>query len=103
MEIMSEAEWRGFVAEGTRPGKLAVARKDGRPHVTPIWFVLDEEDPAGTRVGWNTGHDSLKGRALRRDPHFALCVDEQQPPYPFVPLECTAQPVEDLEPLRTWA
>ena len=103
MEIMSEAEWRAFVAEGTRTGKLAVARKDGRPHVTPIWFVLDEEDPSGTRVVWNTGHDSLKGRALRRDPHFALCVDDQQPPYSFVLLECTAELVEDLEPLRTWA
>jgi PPOX class probable F420-dependent enzyme len=47
--------------------------------------------------------DSLKGRALRRDPRFALCVDDQQPPYSFVLFECTAELVEDLQPLRIWS
>jgi hypothetical protein len=36
--------------EGTRTGKLAVTRSDGRPHVTPIWFVLDGDDVVLTRV-----------------------------------------------------
>ncbi|MFI1091623.1 PPOX class F420-dependent oxidoreductase [Streptomyces sp. NPDC020917] len=103
MEIMSDAEWRAFVLDGTRTGKLAVTRKDGRPHVTPIWFVLDETDPDDVRVVWNTGRDSLKGRALRRDPHFALCVDDQQPPYSFVLLECTAELIEDVGLAKPWA
>jgi len=29
---------------GTRTGKLGVTRRDGRPPVTPIWFVLDGDD-----------------------------------------------------------
>lgn len=103
MEHMSDAEWRSFATAGTRTGKLAVRRKDGRPHVTPVWFVLDDTDPGDLRVVFNTGHDSLKGRALRRDPHFALCVDDQQPPYSFVLLECTAELVEDTGRLKTWA
>jgi PPOX class probable F420-dependent enzyme len=103
MEHMTGAEWRAFVSAGTRTGKLAVRRKDGRPHVTPVWFVLDESDPADVRVMWNTAHTSLKGRALARDPHFALCVDDQQPPYSFVLLECTAELIDDPEPLRDWA
>jgi hypothetical protein len=37
---MRREEWRAFVLEGTRTGKLAVTRTDGRPHVTPIWFTL---------------------------------------------------------------
>jgi nitroimidazol reductase NimA-like FMN-containing flavoprotein (pyridoxamine 5'-phosphate oxidase superfamily) len=40
---MDDAEWRAFVSEGTRTGKLATTRHDGRPHVVPIWFVLDGE------------------------------------------------------------
>ena len=38
---MADDEWRAFLLEGTRTGKLATVRADGTPHVTPIWFVLD--------------------------------------------------------------
>lgn len=106
MHEMTDAEWRSFATAGTRTGKFAVRRKDGRPHVTPVWFLLDDSDPGvphGVSVVLNTGHDSLKGRALRRDPHFALCVDDQQPPYSFVLLECTAELIDDPEQLLTWA
>jgi hypothetical protein len=47
---MTEAEWRAFLGAGTRTGKLATTRPDGRPHVVPIWFVLD-----GDEVVFNTG------------------------------------------------
>ncbi|BBA98853.1 hypothetical protein RVR_5210 [Actinacidiphila reveromycinica] len=102
MAHMTEAEWRAFATTGTRTGKIAVQRRNGRPHVTPVWFVLDDTDPADVRVVFMTGHDSLKGRALRRDPHFALCVDDQEPPYSFVLLECTAELSEDLVALQEW-
>lgn len=83
---------------GTRTGKLAVTRADGRPHVTPIWFVLDGDD-----VVLNTHETSAKARALRRDPRAALCVDDQEPPYSFVMLEGTAAMFDDLDELRRWA
>ncbi|WP_203217367.1 PPOX class F420-dependent oxidoreductase [Nocardia arthritidis] len=101
MPTMSEHEWRAFVLTGTRTGKLATQRRDGRPHVTPVWFLLDESD--SPRVVFTTWHDSLKYRALRRDPHFALCVDDQEPPYGYVMLECTAEFTDDPTELRTWA
>jgi PPOX class probable F420-dependent enzyme len=106
MHEMTGAEWRSFAMTGTRTGKLAVRRKDGRPHVTPVWFTLDGTDPDtphGVSVVFTTGATSLKGRALRRDPHFALCVDDQEPPYSYLLLECTAEIGEDLDELRTWA
>jgi PPOX class probable F420-dependent enzyme len=103
MAHMTEAEWREFATTGTRTGKIAVQRKNGRPHVTPVWFVLDDTEPGEVHVVFMTGRDSLKGRALRRDPHFALCVDDQEPPYSFVLLECTAELIEDLGPLKTWS
>jgi PPOX class probable F420-dependent enzyme len=103
MHQMTDAEWRSFVTAGTRTGKLAVQRRDGRPHVTPVWFTLDDTDPDDVRVVFTTGTSSLKGRTLVRDPRFALCVDDQQPPYSFVLLECTAELSQDLDGLLTWA
>jgi Pyridoxamine 5'-phosphate oxidase len=38
---LSDGECRAFLAEGTRTGKLATVRADGRAQVTPVWFVLD--------------------------------------------------------------
>ena len=98
MTQMTDAQWREFVMTGTRTGKLAVVRADGRPHVTPIWFVLD-----GDEVVLMTHETSAKARALRREPRAALCVDDQQPPYSFVLLEGTATTSEDLDELRRWA
>ncbi|MBO8188478.1 PPOX class F420-dependent oxidoreductase [Streptomyces sp. DW4-2] len=97
---MTEAQWRDFVLTGTRTGKLATNRKDGRPHVTPVWFLLDGEG----RLVFNTGGSSLKYHALRREPRFALCVDDQEPPFSFVMLECVVEEfADDLELMREWA
>jgi hypothetical protein len=39
---MSEEEWKAFLTdEPARTGKLAATRKDGRPHLAPIWYDLD--------------------------------------------------------------
>jgi PPOX class probable F420-dependent enzyme len=99
---MTRDEWRAFAGTGTRTGKLAITRRDGAPHVTPVWFLLDEVDGAD-HVVFNTGVQSLKGKTLRRDPRLALCVDDQQPPYSYVLLHAEATLSEDPGPLRDWA
>jgi PPOX class probable F420-dependent enzyme len=98
MTQMTDAEWRDFVMTGTRTGKLAVTRADGRPHVTPIWFVLDGDD-----VVLTTQSGGVKGRALRRDPNAALCVDDQEPPYSYVMIEGKASLSDDPGELLRWA
>ncbi|AZQ33100.1 PPOX class F420-dependent oxidoreductase [Streptomyces cyaneochromogenes] len=95
---MTDEEWRAFVSQGTRTGKLSTVRADGSPHVTPIWFVLDGDD-----VVFNTGKSSVKGRNLARDGRVALCVDDDRPPYDFVVLRGRARISEDLKELRHWA
>ena len=97
---MTEAEARAFLAaEPPHTGKLATTRLDGRPHVAPIWFALDDD---GTIV-FTTFEESLKGRTLRRDPRAALCVDDEAPPFSFVTVEGVVEISEDLEELRHWA
>lgn len=98
MERMSEAQWREFAMSGTKTGKLAVTREDGRPHVTPIWFALDGDDVVFTTYG-----SSVKARALRREPRATLCVDDQHPPYSYVMIEGEATLSDDLDEVRGWA
>jgi PPOX class probable F420-dependent enzyme len=68
-----------FIAEGTRTGHLATVRADGRPHVAPVWFVVDGGD-----IVFNTGHDSVKGRNLLREGRASISIDAPEPPYSFV-------------------
>lgn len=98
MHEMPEEERRAFLLEGTRTGKLATVRRDGRPHVVPIWFVLDGDD-----VVLTTGAGTVKGRNIRRDPRVCLCVDDEDPPYAYVMVEGEAQISEDPDALLSWA
>ncbi|MGF7234389.1 MAG: PPOX class F420-dependent oxidoreductase [Frankia sp.] len=98
MPTMSHDEWRAFLSAGTRTAKLATVRADGRPHVAPVWFVLDGDD-----VVFNTGADTVKGRNLRRECRASVCVDDEAPPFAFVsvtgPVTLSEEPVE----LLRWA
>jgi len=95
---MTAAETRLFLSSGTRTGKLAFVRKDGRPLVTPIWFVLDGDD-----IVFMTHETSGKGRAIRRDGRVALVVDDEAPPYAFVLVEGSVSISEDPGELLHWA
>ncbi|WP_199847134.1 PPOX class F420-dependent oxidoreductase [Kitasatospora fiedleri] len=95
---MTEPEWRAFLAHGTRTGKLATTRADGRPHLAPIWFLLDGDD-----LVFNTGRDTVKGRTLLRDGRAALCVDDDRPPFAFVLVEGVATVSEEPDQVRHWA
>ncbi|MFI0901742.1 PPOX class F420-dependent oxidoreductase [Streptomyces sp. NPDC020983] len=98
MPEMTEPEWRAFLAHGTRTAKLATTRADGRPHVAPVWFLLE-----GDELVLNTGRDTVKGRTLARDPRVMVCVDDERPPFSFVLVHGTATLSEDLDEIRAWA
>ncbi len=90
MTLVTDPEISAFLTAGTRTGKLAWTSADGRPLVTPIWFVVEDGC-----VVFNTGKGSAKGRALARDPRIALCVDLEEPPYGFVQVQGRADLSEE--------
>lgn len=94
---MGEDEWRAFLVDEPRPAVLATTRPDGRPHAAPVWFDLD-----GDEVVFMTGADTVKGRNLAADPHVALCVQDDRPPFSFVLVEGTAELFEDADELLRW-
>jgi PPOX class probable F420-dependent enzyme len=95
---MSREAWHAFVTVGTRTGKLAVVRKDGSPHVAPVWFVLDGDD-----FVFNTGATTIKGHALRRDGRAMICVDDDRPPYSYVTATGTVTVSDDLDEMLPWS
>jgi PPOX class probable F420-dependent enzyme len=102
MREMSRDEWWDFASEGTRTGKVGVIRPDGSPHVTPIWFILNETS-TGDELIFNTGLETVKGRALARDPRLSLTVDDQEPPYSFVQFTAEATLHTDLDEMLPYS
>ena len=95
MRDMPRNDALAFMMVGTRTGKLATTRPDGRPHLAPIWFVVEGED-----VVFNTWHTSVKALNLASDPRASLLVDLEEPPYAYVMVEGTVEVVTDLDEVR---
>jgi len=97
---MTDDEVRTFLTgPPVRPGMLATVRADGRPHVAPIWFDLDDD---GALV-FNTGVDTVKGRNLAREGRASLCVDDDRPPFSFVVVEGAVDISKHLPDVLHWA
>jgi PPOX class probable F420-dependent enzyme len=92
------SEHRNFLMEEVRTAKLATVRKDGRPHVTPVWFVLD-----GDTLVFTTWHTSIKAVNIRHDGRVCLCVDDEKPPFSYIQIEGTAVMSADSEALEYWS
>ncbi|WP_158847394.1 PPOX class F420-dependent oxidoreductase [Saccharothrix deserti] len=91
--------WREFVsATPARTGKLAVVRKDGSPHVSPVWVDLD-----GGTIVFTTSLESIKGKAIRRDGRVSVCLDDERPPFAFVTVSGRAELVDNPEQVSYWA
>jgi PPOX class probable F420-dependent enzyme len=99
MRDMTPEEWSGFLNHGTRTGKLAIVLSDGRPTVTPVWFVLDDDGV----IRFTTDTGTVKEKVLRRDPRACLVVDLEEPPYAFVRVEGTVSFDDDLDHVRAVA
>jgi PPOX class probable F420-dependent enzyme len=95
---MTTDEVRSFLSYGTRTAKVATVMEGGRPHVIPVWFVLD-----GEQLVFMTGANSVKGRNLRRDPRVALVVEDDTPPFAFVHVRGRVTIHEDLDEMLRYS
>ncbi|WP_433682589.1 PPOX class F420-dependent oxidoreductase [Nocardia sp. CA-119907] len=94
MASLSDPAVREFLSHGSRTAKVAFTATDGRPVVTPVWFVLE-----GDELVFNTGKTSAKGKAFARDNRIALVVDVEADLYPSVQVQGTVTLSEDPDEL----
>jgi PPOX class probable F420-dependent enzyme len=106
MTEMSKAEVARFLMQGTFTGKLATVKKDGSPHVVPIWFVVENGKGRGKagNIILTTGDTSVKADNIQHNGRVSICVDDQKPPFSFVTIHGTAKiyPYKQKEVLE-WA
>ena len=94
-----EGWWQDFVlGSPARTAKLGLVRKDGSPHVAPVWVTLDGDD-----LVLLTSAETIKGKAILRDPRVCLCWDDERPPFSFVTVSGTATTSTDADDLLHWA
>jgi PPOX class probable F420-dependent enzyme len=95
---LSPAEALDWAFERPRTAKLGIVSASRAPLVAPVWVARD-----GDHLVFNTGADTLKGKALARDPRVSLCFDDEAPPFSFVLIQGTAELSDDLPEVRRWA
>ena len=97
MPKLTDEEFSAFLSEPGVLMRVGVVREDGRPLVTPIWFIHEED------AIWFTPREKSEWFAcLRRDPRVALCIDEQPHPYRKVVVEGEAELVHDIGEDDVW-
>jgi PPOX class probable F420-dependent enzyme len=64
-------------------GKLGTLKRDGSPHVTPVWYMLEDG-----KLFVNTTTSRVKYHNIRRDPRVSFLVDDG---YPYVMIEGRAR------------
>jgi PPOX class probable F420-dependent enzyme len=99
MEKMNQNEIKEFLMRGTYTAKLGTINKDGSPHITPIWFILDEND----HIIFTTYFKSLKAKNLVRNSKVSICVDDQVPPFSFVIVNGIAKIMANSKDLLIWS
>ena len=80
-EKLEGEELLAFLAYGTRTAKIAAVKRDGSPSVSPVWFILDQND-----IHFTTMNTTAKYKMIARDPRVSICIDEEQFPYNFAVL-----------------
>jgi PPOX class probable F420-dependent enzyme len=102
---MTEAELEAFLAQTfpTPLGVISTLRRDGSPHIVPVWFRWD----SGTVRIWTT-ETRVWVRNLLRDPRVAFSVQTFEEPYPAVMMRgratvATAHDVATTEQARAIA
>ena len=106
MTKISKEELIRFLTQGTFTGKLATTRRDGRSHVVPVWFVLDNKN-SKNKIGnivFTTYDLSVKAKNIKQDNRVSVCIDDQTPPFSFATIFGTAKiyPYKQKEILE-WA
>jgi PPOX class probable F420-dependent enzyme len=77
---------------GVHFAKIATVMKDGSPHVTPIWYMLDEG-----KLIVNTTTDRVKFRNIKRDPRVSFLVDDG---YPYLLINGKARIATERDPKK---
>ena len=90
---MTSQEIDTFLNE-THVADLATLKRDGSPHVAPVWYEYD-----GEKVYFIAGDSAVKVRNVRRDPRVMVSIATRDEPYKYVLIEGNGEVItgDDVE------
>lgn len=97
MPRMSPSERDAFLAEPGVLMRIATVTPEGRPSVTPAWFLYEEG-----RIYFTPRRESAWLGHIRKRPDVALCIDEQPLPYRKVLVDGRAEIVHEVGEDEAW-
>ena len=95
---MSDKEILAYIDEKPRTAHIATVRDDGRPHVSVIWIVRDDDE-----IVFTTWHTSVKGRNLSRTGQASLSLDGMSGGSTYVAIEGKVTIDPDPAQSQLWA
>jgi PPOX class probable F420-dependent enzyme len=57
--------------------KFASINRDGSPHVTPTWFLLEGREGGDNKLIITTAENTVKVQNVRRDPKVSVLIDDK--------------------------
>jgi PPOX class probable F420-dependent enzyme len=75
---MTPEEQREFL-KNNRLVIVGIPRKDGAPHMSPVYYVMDGDD-----ILISTTASRFKAKAIHRNPAVSLCILGEQLPFPYL-------------------
>ena len=82
---MTRQEMESYLHE-THIANLATLKRDGSPHLAPIWYEYDKE-----KLYIIAGNSSVKVRNINRDPRVVVSIAVPDEPYKYVLIEGNAE------------
>ena len=82
---MTPEEMNAYLDE-THIAHLATLKRDGSPHLTPLWYQYDNGN-----LYMITEGSLLKARNIKRDSRVAVSISNDQEPYKYVLMEGNAE------------
>jgi PPOX class probable F420-dependent enzyme len=76
--------------EGRHFAVLATINDDGTPHLTTMWYLLEDHDI----LVMNTKRGRVKEQNMRRNPSVSVCIEHE---YSYVTISGTIEFVDDPE------
>lgn len=67
--------------------QVAIVKKNGHPHVSPLWFDLNEDDFKNGIININTAKGRVKANQLKEGSSVAMVIMDPDNPYRYLGFE----------------
>ncbi|MHA2251729.1 MAG: pyridoxamine 5'-phosphate oxidase family protein [Candidatus Kariarchaeaceae archaeon] len=80
-------DYKDILLEKKSFAQVAIVRKNGDPHVTPLWFSVSDNDLTEGIININTATGRVKANNIKTGDKIAISISDPENPYRFLGVE----------------